>query len=75
MEQEGGVSSYKLATVAKMLTSPSKTRAQHLATQKAKEIEAVLRDENVDLWKLRGLAISEGGLVNGSFTCELKHHH
>lgn len=36
--------------------------------EKAKEILTVLNSpEGIDLWKLRGLAISEGGLVNGTF--------
>jgi len=30
-------------------------------------IQKVLDEPNVDLWKLRGLALSEGGLVNGEF--------
>lgn len=32
---------------------------------KAEEINRVLGEEDVDLWKLRELALSEGGLVNG----------
>ena len=32
---------------------------------KALEIEAVLNQEDVDLWRLRELALSDGGLVNG----------
>lgn len=41
-----------------------------MMTDKAKEIEAVLQDEegDVDLWRLRGLALSEGGLVNGTLS-------
>jgi hypothetical protein len=33
--------------------------------EKAREIEKVLSGPDVDLWKLRELALSEGGLVNG----------
>jgi hypothetical protein len=32
----------------------------------AQEIEALLNNEVVDLWRLRELALSEGGLVNGT---------
>ena len=32
---------------------------------KAEEINLVLLQPDVDLWKLRELALSEGGLVNG----------
>jgi hypothetical protein len=34
---------------------------------KAEEINLVLSEPDVDLWRLRELAISEGGLVNGAF--------
>ena len=34
---------------------------------KAEEIRRVLSEPVVDLWKLRELALSEGGLVNGTF--------
>ena len=38
--------------------------------KKAEEINLVLLQPQVDLWKLRGLALSEGGLVNGAcFVC------
>jgi hypothetical protein len=33
---------------------------------KAEEINLVLSEPDVDLWKLRALALSEGGLVNGT---------
>jgi hypothetical protein len=33
---------------------------------KAREIEAVLNEEVVDLWRLRALALTEGGLVHGA---------
>ena len=32
---------------------------------KAEEINLVLSEPNVNLWKLRELALTEGGLVNG----------
>jgi len=32
---------------------------------KAEEINLVLSEPDVNLWKLRGLALTEGGLVNG----------
>lgn len=35
--------------------------------KKARQIIEVLESPTVDLWKLRGLAISQGGLVNGRF--------
>jgi hypothetical protein len=34
---------------------------------KAEEINLVLSEPDVDLWKLRALALSEGGLVNGTY--------
>ena len=40
----------------------------HFLEEKAKAIRTVLGEPEVDLWKLRSLAISEGGLVNGEFT-------
>jgi len=49
-----------------MLASSYSGKARAQMTDKAKEIEVVLEEENVDLWKLRGLALSEGGLVNGT---------
>jgi hypothetical protein len=33
---------------------------------KAEEINLILSEPDVDLWKLRALALSEGGLVNGT---------
>ena len=36
-----------------------------LMTAKAEEIRRVLSEPVVDLWKLRELALTEGGLVNG----------
>lgn len=36
--------------------------------EKAKVIHDILNsNETIDLWKLRGLAIAEGGLVNGMY--------
>jgi hypothetical protein len=35
--------------------------------EKAEQINLVLLQPNVDLWKLRELALTEGGLVNGAF--------
>ena len=34
--------------------------------EKEREIEDVLCSPDVDLWRLRELALSEGGLVNGT---------
>ena len=36
--------------------------------KKAKEIELLLSEHDIDLWKLRELALTEGGLVNGAYT-------
>ena len=36
-----------------------------IMTAKAEEIRRILSEPVVDLWKLRELALSEGGLVNG----------
>jgi hypothetical protein len=35
--------------------------------RKAEEINLILLQPEVDLWRLRELALSEGGLVNGEF--------
>lgn len=43
----------------------SLTSEQSLRVSKAKEIQRLLEASSVDLWKLRELALSEGGLVNG----------
>jgi hypothetical protein len=40
-------------------------RMKNQLEDKAKEISFVLEQPDIDLWKLRTLAISEGGLVNG----------
>jgi hypothetical protein len=37
------------------------------AAEKAREIRHVLQQPLVDLWRLRELALSEGGLVNGTW--------
>jgi hypothetical protein len=34
--------------------------------EKSRQILAVLNSPEIDLWKLRGLAITEGGLINGT---------
>ena len=39
---------------------------------KAEEINLVLLQPDVDLWKLRELALSEGGLVNGKSVVALE---
>ncbi|CAB9515089.1 TBC1 domain family member 20 [Seminavis robusta] len=48
-----------------MATSPSHpSNKQARMREKAEEINLVLLEPDVDLWKLRELALSEGGLVN-----------
>jgi len=37
-------------------------------TNKAEEIRRILSEPVVDLWKLRELALTEGGLVNGALS-------
>lgn len=54
----------------KMTTSPTRTAPhpnsrQARLREKAEEINLVLLEPDVDLWKLRELALSDGGLVNG----------
>ena len=39
--------------------------------EKAEEINLVLLQPSVDLWRLRELALSEGGLVNGTLMSRL----
>ena len=46
-----------------------RSRPPSALERKAEEIEAVLSQDDVDLWRLRELALTEGGLVNGAF-CE-----
>lgn len=43
------------------------THTKHEYAAKIAIIQQVLDEQDVDLWKLRGLALSEGGLVNGAF--------
>lgn len=58
-----------------------KYRGSELFVSKREEILEVLTKPEVDLWKLRELALSEGGLVNGEYSgvSELRHflsfHH
>lgn len=37
-------------------------------SDKAEEIDRILSTPDVDLWRLRELALSEGGLVNGTYS-------
>jgi hypothetical protein len=39
--------------------------ASYHLVEKAVEINLILNEPEIDLWRLRELAISEGGLVNG----------
>ena len=41
--------------------------ASAMMSAKAEEIRRLLSDPVVDLWKLREMALTEGGLVNGQF--------
>ena len=41
--------------------------------QKAVEIELLLSQPEIDLWKLRNFALTPGGLVNGTFCNKSKH--
>ena len=43
------------------------TSKQARMRAKAEEINLVLLEPDVDLWKLRELALSDGGLVNGKY--------
>jgi len=36
---------------------------------KEKELHCILLAKKVNLWKLRELALSEGGLLNGMYVC------
>lgn len=51
-----------------MAAAPSPSPSGGMAA-KAEEIRRVLSEPAVDLWKLRDLALTEGGLVNGAFSC------
>lgn len=44
-----------------------KYKGAEIFQRKAEEIIQVLSEPQVDLWKLRELALSDGGLVNGVF--------
>lgn len=55
-----------------MAMAKSNTKMSAFATptamaEKAEEIRRILSEPVVDLWKLRELALTEGGLVNGKF--------
>ena len=49
----------------------SRASSKNEYAAKIAKIQQVLDQPNVDLWKLRGLALSEGGLVNGKFIVKL----
>jgi len=51
-------------------TSPIKTNSNVTPHNsiKAEEIRKTLSEPTINLWKLRDLAISDGGLVNGAFS-------
>lgn len=44
-----------------------KYKGPEIFQSKAETIVQVLSEPHVDLWKLRELALSDGGLVNGAF--------
>lgn len=46
--------------------SSSRASSKNEYAAKIAKIQQVLDEPHVDLWKLRGLALSEGGLVNGA---------
>lgn len=51
-------------------SSVNNDKTPHNLQEKAEEINLTLLQPDVDLWKLRELALSEGGLVNGKiFFC------
>jgi hypothetical protein len=49
-----------------IMSFPTSTTSTVMLT-KAEEINLILLQPEVDLWRLRELALSEGGLVNGTF--------
>ena len=48
------------------ISSNVTTPPPHYNTIKAEEIRKALSEPTINLWKLRDLAISDGGLVNGT---------
>ena len=54
-------------------TTRTKSSSSYLQQQqkKAEEINLLLLEPEVDLWKLRELALTDGGLVNGMYVCLL----
>jgi hypothetical protein len=61
--QKGTAQNLKTGRVAITTFPPTQTSGAMLT--KAEEINLVLLQPEVDLWRLRELALSEGGLVNG----------
>ena len=39
------------------------------------EIERILDEDEIDLWALRELCLTEGGLVNGEFICSVRWYY
>lgn len=56
---------------ADVLMSPASTAYSNYLTNKANEIKLVLAEPDLDLWRLRELALSDGGLVNGEYRGEV----
>ena len=55
-------------TFSAVSPSVAATNPSSKLANKAEEIRHILSEPTVDLWRLRELAISEGGLVNGTFS-------
>lgn len=49
------------------LSIPKANQKHSYLQQKAQEIEFLLSQEEIDLWKLREFALTPGGLVNGGY--------
>jgi hypothetical protein len=55
--------------LSSMQGSVAASTTTFLEENKAQEINLLLAEPEIDLWKLREYALSEGGLVNGTYEC------
>jgi len=57
---------YKKSGIGGVSSKQGRSRPPTALERKAEQIESVLSQDDVDLWRLRELALTEGGLVNDS---------
>jgi hypothetical protein len=64
---KGTIGSDSMGKMGRITIVPCPPSASAAMQTKAEEINLILLQPQVDLWRLRELALSEGGLVNGKF--------